>query len=97
MLRHDERDALFDVIEKLKTALRREFGAEGFNTAWNKGAAAGQTVAHLHVHLLPRKPGDAGVSSAEPRSFLYRPGSRAATPQDELIAIAEKVRNALGG
>lgn len=31
---------------------------EGFNVGWNDGPAAGQTVMHLHVHVIPRRRGD---------------------------------------
>ena len=31
---------------------------EGFNIGMNAGAAAGQTIFHCHIHLIPRRPGD---------------------------------------
>lgn len=34
------------------------FGAEGYNIGVNCGAVAGQTVFHLHIHLIPRYQGD---------------------------------------
>lgn len=90
-----EQAALFDAITMIKPALTKTFDAEGFNIAWNEGVVAGQTVAHLHVHVLPRRPDDTGVAEAEPRAFLYRPGSRAASPQDELVLIAHEIQFAL--
>jgi diadenosine tetraphosphate (Ap4A) HIT family hydrolase len=94
-LTNEERTALLAMVEELKMPLRSAFGAEGFNQAWNEGESAGQTVSHVHIHLLPRKRGDEGVTSYEPRQFLYRPGSREKSPQKELLAIAEQVRHAL--
>jgi diadenosine tetraphosphate (Ap4A) HIT family hydrolase len=38
-------------------------GVTAFNIGINDGAAAGQTVPHVHVHLIPRRPGDV----ADPR------------------------------
>jgi bis(5'-adenosyl)-triphosphatase len=38
--------------------LVRIFKAEGFNWTIQEGAVAGQTVPHLHIHLIPRKDGD---------------------------------------
>jgi diadenosine tetraphosphate (Ap4A) HIT family hydrolase len=38
--------------------LRQEYTPEGFNIGVNCGAAAGQTVMHVHVHLIPRYRGD---------------------------------------
>jgi hypothetical protein len=45
--------------------------------------------------MLPRKHGDSGVVEYEPRKFLYRPGSREATPEQELQAIAELIKREL--
>jgi ATP adenylyltransferase len=38
--------------------LARDPTVRGFNIAVNAGAAAGQTIAHCHVHFVPRRPGD---------------------------------------
>lgn len=84
-------------ILELKTLvckkLIKAFHAEGFNFAWNEGELAGQTVPHFHLHVLPRKNGDTGILQYEPRSFLYRPGTRAITPTEELVLIATLLRN----
>ena len=76
-------------------ALRKTFGAEGFNCAWNEGAAAGQSVPHFHLHVVPRKKGDSGITEYDPRKFLYRPGSRAETPEQELREVAKQIRGSL--
>lgn len=91
-LTNAERSALFAMMSELMQALKAEFGAIGFNVAWNQGELAGQSVPHFHLHLLPRKEGDTGITEYEPRKFLYRPGSREATPEDELHTIAEQIR-----
>lgn len=88
-----EQDAVFSLVKKLKTALKKSFGAEGFNIAWNEGEFAGQSVPHFHLHLLPRKPGDTGITKYEPRKFLYRPGSREVTPEKELQKIVKIIKN----
>jgi diadenosine tetraphosphate (Ap4A) HIT family hydrolase len=91
----NERKALFAMTAKLQKALKKGFEAKGFNLAWNEGPEAGQTVMHFHLHLLPRKKGDEGVTKYEPREFLYRPGSREETPQAELLAVTESVKKVL--
>jgi histidine triad (HIT) family protein len=91
-LRADELQAIHSRLVVLKNALKKMCGAEGFNYAWNEGVLAGQSVPHLHVHMLPRRSGDTGIYEYEPRKFLYRPGSRATTPDQELIAAAEELR-----
>ena len=53
-----ERDAILAVVDVVKQQLRDEFHPDGFNLGINEGAAAGQTVFHLHVHVIPRYAGD---------------------------------------
>ena len=53
-----EREALFDLLEMVKIELQEKFNPNGFNIGINDGAAAGQTVMHLHIHLIPRYAGD---------------------------------------
>jgi diadenosine tetraphosphate (Ap4A) HIT family hydrolase len=64
-----ERAALFDLLEEVRRRLLNplqpsfdEVGdahvPDGFNIGINDGAAAGQTVFHLHIHLIPRYAGD---------------------------------------
>lgn len=92
----EEREALEEVRRKLKRALRKTFDAEGFNYAWNEERAGGQSVPHLHLHMLPRKEGDAGVHNYEPREFLYRPGPRSvASDEEALKTVAETIRTSL--
>ncbi len=84
--------ALFALQKQLKEAMILAFDAEGFNYAWNEGELAGQSVKHLHLHMLPRKISDSGVIDYEPREFLYRPGGREISPEQELIAIAQLIK-----
>lgn len=94
-LTREEVDAIFDLRNKIARALTIAFAAEGFNYAWNEGTLAGQSVPHFHLHILPRKEGDTGITEYEPRKFLYRPGEREASPEEELRAVAETIRNTL--
>ena len=54
----EEHDAIFEAVATARAALEAEFHPDGFNIGINDGAAAGQTVMHLHVHLIPRYHGD---------------------------------------
>lgn len=86
--------SLFALVDKVKASLARVLGAEGFNCAWNEGGKEyGQSVPHLHIHIVPRTPGDAGITTYEPRDFLYRPGSREISPSEELNDIAQLLRS----
>jgi histidine triad (HIT) family protein len=46
------------VARKLAKALKEELGCDGINLLQNNGEAAGQTVFHFHIHLIPRYNGD---------------------------------------
>ena len=54
----DERMALIRAIDAARLAIESNFGADGYNIGINNGEAAGQTVPHLHVHVIPRRRGD---------------------------------------
>ena len=53
-----ESRALLELLAEAKTSLEAACRPNGFNIGVNDGAAAGQTVPHLHVHLIPRYAGD---------------------------------------
>jgi diadenosine tetraphosphate (Ap4A) HIT family hydrolase len=94
-LNSDELQAIFSLAKVVKVALAKAFQAEGFNIALNEGKVAGQSVPHLHIHILPRKKDDSGILKYEPREFIYRPGSRPVSPEQELVDIAKLIREKL--
>jgi diadenosine tetraphosphate (Ap4A) HIT family hydrolase len=53
-----ERADLLALLRVARDDLDRQFRPAGYNIGINDGAAAGQTVPHLHVHLIPRYAGD---------------------------------------
>ena len=76
---------LMAVVQKLAPKIKEAMGAEGVLIQQFNGAAAGQTVFHLHVHIIPRKQGQA----------LKPPESKMAD-QTALAATAETIRKTLG-
>ena len=62
-LSSDEREDLMSLVFTAKAELAAEFKPDGFNIGINDGPVAGQTVPHLHIHLIPRYKGD----MADPR------------------------------
>jgi diadenosine tetraphosphate (Ap4A) HIT family hydrolase len=54
----DEKGEIFQLVDIIKDGLEIEFRPDGYNIGWNDGAAAGQTVFHFHLHIIPRYEGD---------------------------------------
>lgn len=54
----EERADLVTLLARAREDLAREFRPAGYNIGINDGAAAGQTIPHLHIHLIPRYAGD---------------------------------------
>ena len=53
-----EQLGLLDLLARAKVVLQEELNPDGYNIGINDGPAAGQTVPHLHMHLIPRYKGD---------------------------------------
>ena len=53
-----EQAGLLEALFWARASVAAEHKPDGFNIGINDGAAAGQTVMHLHVHLIPRYKGD---------------------------------------
>ena len=49
---------IWKLLEVVKAELDKQFQADGYNVGVNVGAAAGQTIFHMHVHVIPRYHGD---------------------------------------
>lgn len=54
---HEQR-ALWLVVNRCKTLIQKRFDPDGFNVGINVGEAAGQSIFHVHIHLIPRYKGD---------------------------------------
>lgn len=77
---------LFTVVQKIAVAVKKAFAADGVTVQQFNEAAAGQSVYHLHVHVLPRFEGTA-----------LKPHTGAMEKPEVLAANAEKIRAALAG
>jgi len=71
-----ERFAMLRALDWAKQRLDDEFAPAAYNIGINDGSAAGQTVPHLHIHLVPRYAGDCddprgGVRWVLPDKAIY--------------------------
>jgi len=76
---------LVAVVQKLAPVIQEATGAEGVLIQQFNGAAAVQTVFHLHFHIIPRKEGE-----------TLKPHAGQMADQTKLAATAEKIRKRLG-
>lgn len=57
-LEREEKEALWEMADYCKTILDNQFKPSGYNIGINIGISAGQSVPHVHLHLIPRYEGD---------------------------------------
>ena len=71
-----EKQAIFELIEEGKKIIDEKYNPSGYNIGMNCGEAAGQSIMHVHVHLIPRYNGDVenprgGVRGVIPKKQNY--------------------------
>jgi diadenosine tetraphosphate (Ap4A) HIT family hydrolase len=76
----EERQSLWELVAAIRTNLMEEVHPDGFNVGLNDGQAAGQTVMHAHIHVIPRYKGDASDPRGGVRWII--PGKAAYWKQD---------------
>ena len=83
----DERTAakILPLGAKIGAAMKKSLGCAGFNLVQNNGEAAGQTVYHFHMHVIPRYEGGPAIVS-------WTPGQAA---PEELAETASKIKEYL--
>ena len=69
------------LAKKMATQMTEKLCCDGFNLVQNNGEAAGQTVPHFHLHLIPRYKGDG-------QNINWVPGEAS---QDELEAVRKEI------
>lgn len=73
-------------VQRVARAVMDTLQPDGLNILQNNGAAAGQTVHHYHVHIIPRWEGDRALG-------LWQPGTAA---PDDLRQLASAISTYLG-
>ena len=74
----EELEAIWELVAQATELLDRQYHPDGYNLGVNVGEAAGQTIAHAHLHLIPRYRGDVenprgGVRGVIPGKQQYEP------------------------
>jgi len=90
-----EQLALIDLVGVVKRLLDANHHPDGYNVGWNAGAAAGQTVPHLHVHVIPRYHGDVADPRGGVRHVVPGKGNYLATWQPADADDVQPRRSAL--
>jgi diadenosine tetraphosphate (Ap4A) HIT family hydrolase len=72
----EEKNAIFDLIDEMKLIIDKKHNPDGYNIGVNIGKAAGQSVPHIHIHMMPRYTGDienprGGVRGVIPNKQKY--------------------------
>ena len=80
-LADDDAEKLFKIARKCAKSMMEVLHCDGINVLQNNGEAAGQTVFHLHVHLIPRYKGDTV-------NISWKPG----TPEQDAAELAAKIK-----
>lgn len=57
-LKKEEKDDLWELVDKASDLLTTKYSPSGFNIGININEAAGQTIPHVHIHLIPRYKND---------------------------------------
>ena len=75
-LTDQEKAAIWVLIDPVRQAIGEEHRPDGYNLGLNNGTAAGQTIMHAHLHVIPRYTGDVedprgGVRWILPKSARY--------------------------
>jgi diadenosine tetraphosphate (Ap4A) HIT family hydrolase len=75
-LTQDELAACMNLINEEKKRIDAEFNPDGYNIGVNVGPAAGQSIFHAHIHIIPRYKGDVenpqgGIRHVIPRNAHY--------------------------
>jgi diadenosine tetraphosphate (Ap4A) HIT family hydrolase len=85
-LTNQEREDMTALMIRVRSKLKDELNPIGFNIGINEGFAAGQTVSHINMHLIPRYKGDVaeprgGIRWIFPDKAVFWNAKPAATPE----------------
>ena len=76
-LNYEEQKACWSMVNKTQEIITKKFNPDGFNIGINVNETAGQTIPHVHIHLIPRYKGDVlnpegGIRVVIPSKAIYK-------------------------
>ncbi len=74
-LKEEEVVKMFSLLREAKEIIQKEHHPDGFNIGVNDGEAAGRTIHHIHMHLIPRYVGDIPNPRGGVRNIIPGKGS----------------------
>lgn len=81
---------VYDLMKRARDQITPDVGTDDYTIGVNEGPAAGRTIDHLHIHLIPRRRGDVkdprgGVRQVVPNGYHPDAWSEASAPQVDLL------------
>jgi superfamily II DNA or RNA helicase/diadenosine tetraphosphate (Ap4A) HIT family hydrolase len=89
----DEKQAIWQNIDRAKYEIERKHRPDGYNVGFNLAEAAGQTVFHFHLHMIPRYRGDVD----DPRGGVRHVVPHKANYLAQEVGSAEEVKRLVTG
>jgi len=90
-----ENDEMLPFAARIARLLMAVYGCTGYDLSLQEGVSAGQTLEHLHLHLIPRREGD--LTSGNWHATLIDSAARRRLTPEEMAEEVSRLRQALAG
>ena len=74
---------MYDLLQKAKDYLNKEYSPDGYTLGWNVGEASNQSILHSHFHIIPRY-NDEPYAGKGLRHWLKQPANKRKKPTQQL-------------
>ena len=75
---------MLEGVSRARALLAEQFAPDGLNVGFNEGEAAGQTIPHFHIHVIPRRTGDIQDPRGGVRHVIPEKGNYLVSPTPSL-------------
>lgn len=91
----EERVGLWELVDAVKQQLDEEYRPDGYNVGFNQGRAGGETIGHLHIHVIPRRFGDVPDPTGGIRHVIPGRGNYLQPPEPGPPPLVDGLRHPL--